>query len=299
MGFRGSAGNTWDWIDIPLRKCDADYINRHCSDREECAPTLQKRGKVWSLDFAYKETVELVDKPVKDQIILAVDLGINSACTCCAMKSDGTVIGRKFLHLPIEEDSLKHALNRIRKAQRNGARSMPNLWAYAKGINNQIATETAHFITEAAEEFNADVIVFEHLDLGKKKHGKYKQRLHHWRAKYVQAMVMLRAHRLGKHVSHVCAWNTSRLAFDGSGRSERGEKANLDSYSVCRFPNGKIYNCDLNASYNIGARFFIRELLKPLRETERLDIEAKVPQCSKRSTCTLSTLINLNAALAA
>ena len=291
--------NTWDWIDIPLRKSDADYIKRHCSNRTECAPTLQKRGKVWSLDFAYKETVELIDTPVKEQIVLAVDLGINSACTCCAMKSDGTIIGRRFLHLPVEEDSLKHAFNRIRKAQRNGAKSTPRLWAYAKGINDHIATKTAQFIIETAEKFNADVIVFEHLDLGKKKRGKGKQRLHHWRAKYVQAMVTLRAHCLGMHVSHVCAWNTSRLAFDGSGRTERGEKANLDSYSVCRFSTGKVYNCDLNASYNIGARYFIRELLKPLRKTERLGIEAKVPQCSKRSTCTLSTLISLNAALAA
>ena len=78
---------------------------------------------------------------------------------------------------------------------------------------------------------------------------------------------------------------------------EYEEGCKLKSYSLCKFKNGKVYNCDLNASYNIGARYFIREILKSLPATVRLDIEAKVPECSKRSTCTLSTLINLNAGL--
>ena len=49
--------------------------------------------------------------------------------------------------------------------------------------------------------------------------------------------------------------------------------------------------------YNIGARYFIREILKSLSATARLRVEAKVPQCRKRSTCTLSTLFSLRAAL--
>ena len=100
-------------------------------------------------------------------------------------------------------------------------------------------------------------------------------------------------------VSRICAWGTSRLAYDGSGPVERGKDAGFTTYSMCRFTTGKIYNCDLSASYNIGARYFIREILKSVPETVRLDAEAKVPQCSRRSTCTLSTLISLCAALAA
>ena len=292
--------NTWDWITIPLRKCDVDYILHHCSNRKECVPTLQKRGKVWSLDFAFTTSVELHDIPVENQTILAVDLGINSACTCSAMKSDGTIIGRRFLHLPVEEDSLNHILNRIKKAQQHGARKMPRLWAWAKGMNDRIAVLTAQFIIKTAEEFDACTIVFEHLDTRKKKRGRGKQRLHHWKAQYVQEMVEDKAHYLGKRISRVNAWGTSRLAFDGSGRVSRGKEAELKSYSLCRFPNekGKVYNCDLNATYNIGARYFIREILKSKPERVRLDIEAHVPECSKRSTCTLSTLISLNAALA-
>ena len=85
------------------------------------------------------------------------------------------------------------------------------------------------------------------------------------------------------------------LAYDGSGYVDRGVNGN---YSLCRFQNGKEYHCDLNASYNIGARYFIREILKSLPETERLGIGAKVPGCTRRSTCTLSTLYDLHAAIA-
>ena len=60
---------------------------------------------------------------------------------------------------------------------------------------------------------------------------------------------------------------------------------------------GKVYNCDLNASYNIGARYFAREITKSLPARVRQRMEAKVPSCAKRSTCTLSTLISLNAEL--
>ena len=53
------------------------------------------------------------------------------------------------------------------------------------------------------------------------------------------------------------------------------------------------YNCDLSASYNIGARYFIRELLKPLPETERSLLEAKVPSVKRRTSCVYADLKEL------
>ena len=102
-------------------------------------------------------------------------------------------------------------------------------------------------------------------------------------------------------ISRICAWNTSKLAFDGSGKVERGtyvqngvEKYN---YSICTFPNGKQYHCDLNASYNIGARYFIRELLKSDSVMRRLPSQTKDSDYGTGTTRTLSTLIRLNADL--
>ena len=213
------------------------------------------------------------------------------------MHSDGTVLGRHFLKLPKEYDSLTHSVNRIKKAQQHGSRKAPKLWAKAKGINDNIAVKTAQFIMDIAVLYNADVIVFEHLDLNGRKRGSKKQKLNLWKARYVQSMVSDKAHRLGIRISRINAWGTSRFAYDGSGRVSRGREADLSSYSVCRFASGKIYNCDLNASYNIGARYFIREILKSLPAKERLALEAKVPQAARRSTCTLATLISLSGEL--
>ncbi len=289
--------NTWDWITVDLRKSDMDYITRRCRSRKQCAPTLQKRGKEWFLDFPFEEKVTLGKTDVKDQTVVAVNLGINSAATVSVIRSDGTILGRHFCRLPKETDHLSHSINRIKKAQQHGNYRTPRLWAKAKGINTDIAVKTANSIIDIATLYNADVIVFEHLDRRGKLHGSKKQKLHLWRSQQVQSIVTNKAHRLGMRISHICAWNTSRLAYDGSGIVVRGKDAELDTYSLCRFRNGKIYNCDLSASYNIGARYFIREMLKSVSEKTRLHIEAKVPQCSKRSTCTFSTLISLNAVL--
>ena len=288
--------NTWDWMEIRLRKSDSDYIARNCAGRTGLSPTIVRKGKQWFLQFPFCEEVTLSKQKPEEQTVLAVDLGINNACACSAMKADGTVIGRKLYRKPIEEDCLKHRLNRVRKEMKQGHYHFPSLWASVKNLNRQIALGTAGFIIEMAKAFRANVIVFEHLDPGGRKTGKNRrQRLHMWKCRDIQGMVTSKAHRLGIRVSHVCAWNTSALAFDGSGKVERGIHQN---HSICRFTTGKIYNCDLNASYNIGARYFIREILKSLPVTAGLDISAKVPECSRRSTCTLSTLIRLNAVLA-
>ncbi|MEJ8775524.1 hypothetical protein [Blautia sp. HCN-1074] len=96
--------------------------------------------------------------------------------------------------------------------------------------------------------------------------------------------------RKGMRISRICAWNTSRLAYDGSGIVLRDWR----NHSLCAFQTGKRYNCDLSASYNIGARYFIRELLKPLPATERSLLEAKVPAVKRRTSCVYADLRELS-----
>lgn len=117
----------------------------------------------------------------------------------------------------------------------------------------------------------------------------------------IQAIVTGKAHRLGMRIARICAWNTSRLAYDDSGPVLRGRQSDKTngSYSVCEFFNGRVYHCDLNASYNIGARYFVREIVKSLPATDEQRIRANVPGCAKRITCTLATLISLNSELRA
>jgi len=291
--------NTWDWIDVSFRKADASYIERRCKNLTECSPTLLKKGKNWELSFPFKEDVTLMTAPLAERKVVAVDLGIRNACTISVMTSDGTVIGRRFLSLPRENDSLRQALSRIKKAQRSGAKHKPRLWAKANGINKHIAEMTASFIIEACCLYDVDVVVMEALDTQGKKRGSKRQRLALWKAKYVQKLVEHKAHHLGMRISRVCPNGTSKLAFDGSGEVLRGKNSERchNNYSLCEFSTGKLYNCDLNASYNIGARYFIRETLGGMTEKSRLSVLAKVPSLIRRSTCTLSTLYDLHAAV--
>ena len=286
--------NSWDWLDVEFKKTDADYILRHCADRKECAPTLRKRGKNWYLDFAFEEKVELKEVPIKEQTIVGVDLGIHNDCACSVMESNGTVIGRHILSLSKEKDCLKHALNRIKKAQQHGAGRKPRLWARAKGFSEDIAKKTAQFIADVAANYQADVIVLPYLDLTGKKTGAGKQVVHHWKLRTIERIVTDKAHRMGMKVRRTCPYQASALAFDGSGKVKRKK----GSHSICIFPSGKEYHADLSASYNIGARYFIRELLNTLPATSRLEIEAKIPEVAKRTSCTLSTLRSLAAELA-
>ena len=110
-----------------------------------------------------------------------------------------------------------------------------------------------------------------------------------WKKQTVQALAEHQAHRSGMRVSRVCARKTSALAYDGSGVLTRDAK----NHSLATFQNGKQYNCDLSASYNIGARYFIRELLKPVPETERSALSAKVPAVQRRSSCVYADLLKL------
>ena len=293
--------NDWVWLDVELNNQDVKYIQNHCKFKKEYVPTLKKQGKCWYLVFPFEDKVEFQKLDIQDQIICAVDLGLNNNATCSIMQSNGTVVGRKFVNLATEKDHLYKALNRVKKAQQNGARKCHTLWKHVNDLNTDISRKTAKEIIDLAVLYNVDVIVFEYLDTQGKKKGKGKQKLALWRKQEIQKLVEHKAHILGIRISHICAWNTSKLAFDGSGKVERGtyvqngvEKYN---YSICTFPNGKQYHCDLNASYNIGARYFIRELLKSDSVMRRLPSQTKDSDYGTGTTRTLSTLIRLNADL--
>ncbi|MBS4020876.1 MAG: IS200/IS605 family accessory protein TnpB-related protein [Dethiobacter sp.] len=157
-----------------------------------------------------------------------------------------------------------------------------------------MSEQTANDIVDYAVQNKVDVIVFEYLNLKGKVYGSKKQKLHLWKKRFVYQLCLRKAHFAGIRVSPVNPANTSKLAFDGTGKVKRDEK----NYSLCTFQSGKQYSTDLNASYNIGARYFIRELKKAVSEKKWSDCLAKVPDLQQRTQCTLSTLISFHVALA-
>jgi IS605 OrfB family transposase len=283
--------NDWKWINVKLKHTDMQYIRKHLSNTKMSVPTLEKKHHKWFLRFAFEEDVKL--KNSKDTI-LTVDLGINTDATCSVMRKDGTILARKFINFASEKDQLIHTLNKIKKIQQKyDNHNNTKLWRYAKFKNEELARKIAKAITDYAIEQNVDVIVFEYLDMKDKKRGNKKQKLHMWKKNSIQKYVEHKAHKQGIRISHICAWGTSKLAYDGSGKVLRGKDANFNTYELCKFSNGKVYNCDLSASYNIGARYFIRELEKSTSVKKWSLIQAKVPECVKRTQCTYNTLVEI------
>ena len=292
-------GKDWIWEAFVIRDCDFMYAYNHMKAWKASAPVLVKRNHRYELRISYEMAGSKFPKFKKDkdvETVLGVDLGINTDAVCSVVHKDGTVTGQRFINHPVEKDRMHGLLNTIKKAQQNGNYKTPRLWRLANNYNEAIAVKTAVEIVRFAMESKADVIVFEHLNMKKKKRGN-KQKLSLWRKRDIQRRVEVLAARTGIRVSYICAVNTSRLAYDGSGKVLRGKDAGFNTYELCKFTTGKVYNCDLSASKNIGARFFIRVLLKSLSVKEELLVLAKVPELNRRTSCCLATLINAYAVL--
>ena len=285
--FKVFNGHDWVWEVFQLRASDVNYIKRKGFDLGDAsAPVLKKTGRGWKLVFAFKVECELPDKIAR---ICAVDLGINNDATCSVLTENGTVEARKFINFADEKDRLYRILGNIHNRQQVGSKKNRKLWRFANSTNRALAIKIATTIVEFAAEHSCDCIVFEYLDTQGKKKGSKKQKLHLWRKNEIQRRVQTMAHLKNMRLSRVFARGTSKYAYDGSGQVKRSK----ENFSICKFKSGKKYNCDLSASYNIGARYFIRATQKTMSEKKWQSVVAKVSSLGSRTTCTLSTLLTL------
>mgnify|MGYP004606480743 FL=1 len=286
--------NDWVWQEIRLNHSDLKYIENKAPLDLWSAPVLEKKYGHYELRFTREFQVELSDKEISKQKVCAVDLGVTNDATVSVLNIHGTVLSRKFINCGKEKDSVTSALNRVSSFQKeHGSHDTKRLWNIAKRRNLNLAHLIVHKIVDYAKENNCDVIVFEHLDTKGKKKGSKKQKLSMWKHQDIQNTAERLAHSYGMRIKRVCAWNTSKLAYDGSGVVLRGKKVSEDTpYDVCKFQNGKTYNCDLSASYNIGARYFIKELIKIYP-----NIMTEVSDIGSGTSRTLSTLWNINSVM--
>ncbi len=122
-----------------------------------------------------------------------MDLGINTDAVCTIMRSDGTVLGRKFINFPSEKDRMYRVLGRIRRFQReHSSVQAGGRWEYASRLNAELARKIAEAVSAYAEEHHSDVIVFEYLERQGKIAGNKKQKLHLWRKRISRNAVSIR-----------------------------------------------------------------------------------------------------------
>ena len=255
-----------DWVyDVyQLKTSDCTYYQTYLTGKKQNVPIIQKKGRRFYATFSYEEETTLISEESITKIC-AVDLGLNTDATCSIMDKDGTVYARKFISFSAEHDRLHTQLGRIKRNQKQGSRYNKTLWRNVAGISQDIADKTVKAILDFGNKHGVDAFVLEYLDFKGKSSVK---RAHLWRYKRIYKVLSQRAHQYGLRIARVNSRNTSRLAFDGSGWAKRGREIGEETpYSIMQFVTGKIYNADLNASYNIGARYFIKQLLKTVTVT--------------------------------
>ena len=278
----------WKYEEFKLKKNDLKYINKINGKRYN--PEIKIIGKKIYIKFTFEiEDLKLQDKELNKRIICGVDLGVNNDATISIMNYEGTILGRHFINTN-NKDLMNHLLNKKRKIQRNSGnyKYLRNLHINNKinSINENIVNHTVNQIIKICLSYGVDVIVFENLrHKFKRAKRSFRARLHRWRKIAIYNKAYEMAHRNGIRVSTVNPNGTSRYAYDGSGLVERDN----DNYSICKFVSGKIYNCDLSASYNIAARYYIRETLKPLDVNSRSELETKASLALSGTKLTYNT----------
>ncbi|MDV3002593.1 MAG: hypothetical protein N5P05_004248 (plasmid) [Chroococcopsis gigantea SAG 12.99] len=286
------SGSDWVWIEnVPVRKHGK---NRHLVPGNQIkSPSLIANKR--SVHLSMPVEIERKSLPPSD-FVCGVDLGINTTATCSIVGRDGTVKARKFISPARDIDRRDQRKQRIatksKRTRKITGRDLlsgfcKGLYRKSKHINEHIAQTVSRSIVEFAKEHQVTVIVFEDLSNWKAKGGKHgslqKQRFHQWCKDRIVELATQKFTELGGKIVFVNPKNTSAYAFDGSGLVRRSNK----NYSQATFKNGKQYNADLSASYNIAARYWYAILTDS--EFSRV-WEGKSSSHTLRTPVTLSSL---------
>lgn len=277
-------GKEWLWHDVAIKA----VRHRHRLG------TLKSPALVLNRRCHLAVPVEVTPEPLPNQQrVCAVDVGINTLATASIVTPDGTVAARGCFHPAADIDRRDKRATLIRRKARQTARLSKGFgrtwYRKARHINAHIAQQTSRRIVDFALSQGADVIVLEDLKgwrlRGGKKRSGLRQRFHQWLHRRLATLIEQKMAEAGGRVVYVYPRGTSAWAFDGSGRIKR-DKA---QYELASFQNGKRYNADLNASYNIAARYWAWKHQLTRRKDGQLPVGRSSPG-KPRMPVTLSTL---------
>jgi putative transposase len=255
------SGTDWIWLNnINIKK---HGLSRHLINGNEIqSPALVVSKNKCQLSMPVQ--IKKVDRDDSD-MVCGVDLGINNAACASIVGKNGTVKARRFINPARDIDRRNQRRMMIKKKSKATANLTKQklkkgfcqgLYRKSANINLEISRKVMRGIVEFAKAHNVQVIVFENLSGWKAKAGRkgslQKQKFHLWCHRKIVELTQQRWSELGGKVVFVNPKYTSKYAFDGSGKIQRSKT----NYSLAVFKNGKQYNADLNASYNIGARYW-------------------------------------------
>ena len=303
---------TWEWYNTKI----ISRGKRHKTAQAVLSPTLMlKRGKLSLVVPMELPRVKTPNLPGNTpQRVCAVDLGINSYATCSIIDENGSVFARAFLQPQATHIARRglcfSAIQRCARKTMGGVvftttegKTQTTAGKLSKGfcsntyrrlanLNTEISRDMSRAIITFAQTHGANTIVFEQLKGFRPKAGAkrstMKQKFHTWLHRKLVKQTQASCEEKGMRVVFVSPRGTSAWAYDGSGKVKR-DKTNA---SLCVFANGKRYNADLNASYNIGARYFWRKknVSSPLPGNGRGCVSGKSSRTQQRAPVVLSSL---------
>ena len=274
-------GSDWIWITVGVNGHGQRYLNP-ISQRKSPLLIVSKKSCHLSVPFKIKPP------KLKDtNSVLSVDLGINTTATVSVINYDGTVSHREFIHHGRDIDRRDKRLKRIStRASRTGKLQLGfcrGLYRKANNINREIGQKVSSRLVKIARQYGVKYIVFEYLKGWRPKGGKrrstLKQRFHNWLHRRIVNLTEMKWSELGGKVTLVNPRGTSSYAYDGSGKLKR----NQNNYELAVFTTGKQYNCDLSASYNIGARFIYQLMSRNGSQDKQGQSEVLSPRVSRPS----------------
>lgn len=269
-------GKEWLWERIAVNKRRERHL---LPNTKILSPSLVMNRKGVFLAVSFEVALP---KSGKLEKICGVDLGLNTTSVASIVLPNGTVTARKFFNnCAADIDRRDKRLQAIRhKARLTMGKTgklykgfCKSIYQKARNINRQICQMISKELVSWAQSQGATIIVFENLKNWRPKGGKkgstLRQRFHGWLKSKLVQLVADKFVEVGGKVDFVFPRGTSSYAYDGSGQVKRNKK----NYSLATFRSGKKYPADLNASYNIAARFWLKQ--KPTRRNRSGSVSDK------------------------
>jgi|LSQX01.3.fsa_nt_gb IS605 OrfB family transposase len=264
-------GKSWVWLKFR-------HTGRTFPDGwNVCSPQAIIYKNRLELHFPVEKNIKLIKiakqlRQNPDLKVCAVDLNMDSNhAVCVILSSDGTQGKVKFIHgnKPLQARR-KRLLGKIavKRSQYNGILEEDDniaLWKKIRDIEDYESHRVSRRIVEFAIENNAAVIVFENLKNLKPAKGKYSKRSNtkraYWLKGKIQNFTRYKALEHNILISLVSPRNTSRNCYycvEQVFRYNDTPTGHTVGAPLFLCPNGHKGNADVNASWNIGKKFFLK-----------------------------------------
>jgi len=200
-------GSSWVWI-----KCGTQ--GRDLPDEWEIvSPTLVQDGPHWKLHTAMQKkftspgNVEQQLSTHSETRICSIDLNITKHLAVCSILTvEGTVVATRFIKGGKELHGLrKRQLGRVARNRSKtgiiaeGEQDNVAFWTKIRALDEDCAHQVSYRIIQFAREYQASILVFEHLGHFRPQKGKYSKRGNEKRSYWLRGKIY--------HYSQYKAWN--------------------------------------------------------------------------------------------